>query len=385
MRGENIGVTYILVPVIETVERVCDLLLAEMTTGIQYISTESGVEMYPCEDNLAIMDQGVKGEVVSIQEKGENEYVVEFAIPADNINPQRGGIPNLLAVIAGEVFSFYCIERAGLVDVKLPDSYYEHYKGPQFGIRGIRELLDVYDRPLFGAIIKPNLGLTPEGAAAIVSILCRAGFDFVKDDEIMIDPRSCPLEERVGRIAEEIDKAKGTAKSRMLYFADVTSDYAELIGAAEAAIRAGADGVMIDPFPMGISAISALRSNISRPIYCHRVGYGLFCGNGNFSISYEVFSALFRMLGADFSHVGGISGKSKEGRTNVAHYLEILRGANSLRGTWPVVTGIHLGNVADYYQFYGNDVLFMDCVGIYKDVASSTQKLHSMKKEMGLQ
>ena len=26
-----------------------------------------------------------------------------------------------------------------------------------------------YDRPLFGAIIKPNLGLTPEGAAATVS------------------------------------------------------------------------------------------------------------------------------------------------------------------------------------------------------------------------
>lgn len=197
MSRENITVTYLLTPKIESIERAADLLLAEMTGGMQYISTRKGVEMYKCEDRLPYVDDSIKGDILSIEEEEENTYLVKLSFPATNLDPSLGGISNLWAMVAGEVFSLYFIDKAKFLELELPASFMNHYKGPQFGIDGIRELLKARNRPLMGAIIKPNLGLNPERTAGVVSILAKAGFDFVKDDEICINPNICPLEKRV--------------------------------------------------------------------------------------------------------------------------------------------------------------------------------------------
>ena len=73
-------------------------------------------------------------------------------------------------------------------------------------------------------------------------------------------------------------------------------------------------------------------------------------------------------------------------------YLSILRDkassstASSLTASvapaWPVVTGISLENMEDYHEFYGDDTLFMDHIDIYRDVASSTEKLDMLKEKL---
>jgi len=383
MSIESITVTYLLTPKVESIERVADLLLAEMTSGMQYVSTRKGVEMYKCEDRLPYIDGLVKGEILSIQKKENNSFLVKLSFPVTNLDPDLGGISNLWAMVAGEVFSLYFIERAKFLELELPPSFMNHYEGPQFGIDGIRELLQVRNRPLMGAIIKPNLGLNPERTAGVVSILAKAGFDFVKDDEICVNPDICPLEKRVKLVGETLDKIQERSGKKMLYMADVTSDFATLGKAAETAISAGAGGLMLDPFSIGLSSIDYLRKNFSCPIYVHRVGYGLFC-SGSLSISYEIFSKLFRMLGADFSHVGGIWGKSQEAKNKVSEYVDILRKPSSIKATWPVVSGISLENMAEYYHFYGDETLFLDHLDIYKDEQSSARKLRALKQEMGL-
>jgi len=384
MHQENFTVTYSLTPKVETIERVVSFLLAEMTSGIQYISTKGGIKMYRCEDTLSFVDESIKGEIISIEEKEDNEYIVKFSFPAFNINPARGGISVLMAMVAGEVFSFYFIKKARLLDIEFPKAFYDYYRGPQFGIKGIRDLLGVYNRPLLGAIIKPNLGLSPEKTAEVVLILGSAGFDFIKDDEIAVDSKLCPLDKRVQSVAKEVDKVEQKTARKLLYIANVTSDLANLGAGAEIAIKAGADGLLVDPFSMGMSSINYLRTNFSVPVYVHRVGYGLFCSSKDFSISYELFNKLFRMLGADFSHVGGIIGKTEKSKEEVKNYLTILRGYSSIKETFPVVTGIDLNNIRENYEFYGDDTLFMDCVGIYKDISTSTKKVNNLKKNMGL-
>ncbi len=159
--------------------------------------------------------------------------------------------------------------------------------------------------------------------------------------------------------------------------------FATLGKAAETAISSGAGGLMIDPFSIGLSSIDYLKRNFSCPIYVHRVGYGLFC-SGSLSISYEIFSMLFRMLGADFFHAGGIWGKSEQARNKVSEYVNILRKPSSIEATWPVVSGISLENMAEYHNFYGHDTLFLDHIDIYKDEESSSKKLRALKQEMGL-
>jgi len=383
LRQENITVTYQLTPKVESIHKAVDLLLAEMTSGMQYISTREGVERYKCEDKLPFIDGSIKGEILSIEEQDEGTYMIKLSFPATNLDPGLGGISNLWAMVAGEVFSLYFIGGAKFLELELPSSFVQHYKGPQFGIEGIRELLKVKDRPLIGAIIKPNLGLSPERTAEVVSILAKAGFDFVKDDEVCVNPDICSLKQRVKLVAQTLDKIQQQSGKKMLYMANVTSDFSTLGKAAEIAISSGANGLMIDPFCIGLSSIDYLRKNFSCPIYVHRVGYGLFC-SGNLSISYEIFTKLFRMLGADFSHVGGIWGKSEKAQKKVARYVDILRKPSSIRATWPVVSGISLENMAEYYDFYGDDTLFLDHIGIYKDEGSSAKKLKALKQKMGL-
>ena len=165
--------------------------------------------------------------------------------------------------------------------------------------------------------------------------------------------------------------------------ANVTSDFATLGRAASIAIEAGAGGLMLDPFSTGISAIDYLRREFAKPIYVHRVGYGLSCLSSDYSVSYAVYSRLFRLLGADFSHVGGIWGGSPDARAKTALYLDILKGDSfsplHFLETWPVVSGISLESMGEYYDFYGNDTMFLEHIDIYHDEGSARDKLRALK------
>ncbi|GAI73684.1 unnamed protein product, partial [marine sediment metagenome] len=92
MSIESITATYLLTPKVESIERAADLLLAEMTSGMQYVSTRKGVEMYKCEDRLPYIDGLVKGEILSIQKKENNSFLVKLSFPVTNLDPVLGGI-----------------------------------------------------------------------------------------------------------------------------------------------------------------------------------------------------------------------------------------------------------------------------------------------------
>jgi ribulose 1,5-bisphosphate carboxylase large subunit-like protein len=382
-RNGTIVATYELTPQVETIDRCVDLLLHEMTSGIQYYSTRNGAVMDRVCDHVPFVDESVRGEVVSVLGKEGGSYEVTFSLPAANVDARLGGLTNLWPIVAGEVFNFYFIREAHLLDLQLPHSFSRHYRGPAFGIRGIRARVNVDDAPLFGAIIKPNVGLDVERAAQAAAHLAEAGFDFVKDDEICVNPDLCPLAERVGRISRALDEAQQKTGRKMLYMANVTSDFAALEEAASTAVTAGAGGLMIDPFCTGLSAIDFLRRKFDVPIYVHRVGYGLHSLGRDYSVSYEVFTKLFRLLGADFSHVGGIWGGSANARQKVARYLSLLRnvepGDDAYRETWPVVSGISMESMGEYHGFYGNDTLFLEHIDIYRSVSAARDKLAALK------
>lgn len=143
---------------------------------------------------------------------------------------------------------------------------------------------------------------------------------------------------------------------------------------------------MLDPFCTGLSAVDYLRRNFPLPLYCHRVGYGLFTSGPSFSVSYELFSKLLRLLGADFSHVGGIWGGGADAVRKVTRYLEILRlpipGFPDCKETWPVVSGISMENMEEYYRFYGDDTLFLEHIDIYSDTDAARRKLEGLKSKL---
>ncbi len=73
----------------------------------------------------------------------------------------------------------------------------QSFKGPKYGIEGVRELTGVNDRPLVGTIIKPKLGLVTKDHAQVAYESWYGGCDVVKDDENLSSQRFNPFEERV--------------------------------------------------------------------------------------------------------------------------------------------------------------------------------------------
>ncbi|MCK4925342.1 MAG: hypothetical protein KAS61_10220, partial [Spirochaetes bacterium] len=236
MGSDNIVVQYRLSFQKETVQRSVELLLAEMTSGIQYVSTREGVQMDRVQDTVPYVDESVLGEVQTLEQLDDEEYRVAFALPAANLDTGLGGLTNLWPVVAGEVFNFHFIKHACLEELMLPASYESYYRGPGFGIRGVRNLVGVGEGPLFGSIIKPNIGLDPERSADVVRILSEAGFNFIKDDEICVNPSLCPLKERVKHISAALNAYREHTGRNVLYAANVTSDFSVLGKAAEIAL-----------------------------------------------------------------------------------------------------------------------------------------------------
>ena len=126
---------------------------------------------------------------------------VKIAFPQANVG---GNLTTLAATVGGNLFDIGQLTGLRLERIEVPASFRSRFPDPVKGISGTREILGVQDRPLFGTIIKPNLGLSPEDTAKLVAQLCRAGVDFIKDDEVCSNPDHAPLKERIKAVMAEI-------------------------------------------------------------------------------------------------------------------------------------------------------------------------------------
>ena len=78
--------------------------------------------------------------------------VVKIGYPVELF--ERGNMANILSSVAGNVFGLRALKNLRLSDVELPAELVKSFKGPKFGIVGVRELLGVFDRPLVGMLFR---------------------------------------------------------------------------------------------------------------------------------------------------------------------------------------------------------------------------------------
>ena len=91
--------------------------------------------------------------------------VIKIAYPIELF--EEGNIPNILSSIAGNVFGLKTLKNLRLLELKIPKKLLAGFKGPQYGITGIREVLKIPKRPLVGTIVKPKLGLNTKDHARV--------------------------------------------------------------------------------------------------------------------------------------------------------------------------------------------------------------------------
>jgi Ribulose bisphosphate carboxylase large chain, catalytic domain len=245
-------------------------------------------ELHPPEaaETLALIEsvgradgpQHVRGRVVGVR---SGRAVLEFPAATSDV-------PLLVSsIFAGEWADSAAFERCRVVAVDWPPGF---LPGPAF---------DAPEATLVGAIVKPSLGLSPQEFANVVAQLAAGGVDLVKDDELLANPESCPLEERV----------RAVASIGVRYAANVTGPTETLLARAARVVELGAGALMINAFAQGLDALRMLRdANFGVPIFAHRVGAALWARQPRFGVAPPVIAELTRLCGADYVQVGSFSG-----------------------------------------------------------------------------
>ncbi len=183
--------------------------------------------------------------------------VVKIAYPIELFEPAN--MPNILSSVAGNVFGLKALKNLRLLDIQMPKDLINSFKGPMFGIAGIRKLLKVPERPLVGTIIKPKLGLKTKDHAKVAYDAWSGGCDIVKDDENLSSQKFNPFEDRLSQTLESRDKAQQETGERKVYMVNITAETNLMLKRAEAVIAQGGEYVMVDILTTGWSALQTLR------------------------------------------------------------------------------------------------------------------------------
>jgi ribulose-bisphosphate carboxylase large chain len=234
---------------------------------------------------------------------------VTLSWPLDTLGPS---LPNLLATVAGNLFELKPVTGLRLLDIRLPHEFGAAYPGPRFGVAGTRRLAGVQGRPLIGTIIKPSVGLGPEATASLVDELCRAGIDFIKDDELQSDGPACPFDRRVEAVMRVInDHAQRTTK-KVMYAFNLTGDLDQMRRRHDTLLSHGATCMMASLNSVGLVGMIELARFAQLPIHAHRNGWGYLSRHPLLGWSYIAWQKIWRLAGADHMHVNGIGNKFAE-------------------------------------------------------------------------
>src|SRR4051794_6944825 len=290
------------------------------------------------------------------------EVVLSF--PALNVG---SSLSQLMTTVAGNLFELSPFSGLRLTDLTIPESFRAVYPGPQFGVPGTRELAGVQNRPLFGTIVKPSVGLSPEQTAALVETLVAAGLDFIKDDELIANPPYSPLTERVRAVMAVINAHAERTGKKVMYAFNISDDLDAMLRHHDAVLAAGGTCVMVNLLAVGLAGVIQLRRHSRLPIHGHRNGWGALSRHPLLGMDYRAFQKFWRVAGVDHLHVNGLHNKFCEpDESVVAAARECL---TPLLGGYTVMpvfsSGQWAGQIPETYAVLGSkDFLYLAGGGI---------------------
>lgn len=327
-----------------SMEKAAEAIAAEQSTG-----TWTGISTL----DRSIFD-GLGARITSID--GD---VITCEFPAEDFSIETGAVPQILSVIAGNLFGLGALKAVRLEDVTFPKSILEQFKGPKFGAEGIRKALKRPEEPLVGTIVKPKIGLSPEKTAEYVYEAGSGGLTNSKDDETLVDQSFCPIEDRTIRVVEALDRLEEEGRM-MMHAVNVSTRSDRIVELAEKVQGWGAREIMIDVITCGYGCLQALAEDpsIKVPIHVHRTMHGAFTKDPRHGINMLVLSKLVRMVGGDALHIGTLGvGKMAAGAHDDSNLKACLGDDVPYKTVMPVCSGgVHPSLVADIIARSGMDV-----------------------------
>ncbi|TCI70433.1 2,3-diketo-5-methylthiopentyl-1-phosphate enolase [Exiguobacterium sp. SH0S7] len=299
-----------------------------------------------------------RGEVVSTT---HTETTSRFTIryPLHNVTPDFSSI---LTTTFGKLS---LDDSVRLIDLTLPETLASEFPGAKFGVQGVRELLDVHDRPLVMSIFKGIIGRDLRFLEQQLRDQLAGGIDIVKDDEILYDNPLTPSLERAKIGAAVIQEQFKTTGKRSLYAITLSGPVFGLRDQALRLIEAGATALLFNVYTYGLDTLRELASDptINVPILAHPAFAGALTGSISHSL---LLGKLIRLAGADLtlfpSPYGSLATPPDEAFT-------IRDGSARPHWTKPILpvpsAGIHPGLIPDIIRDFGTDVVINAGGGIH--------------------
>jgi ribulose-bisphosphate carboxylase large chain len=344
---------------------------AEARTGARAICLEQTVE-FP-EDLIpipAIRDQ-IVGRVESLEPLGADRWEAVISYPVEVAGRELTQLVNCL-------FGNISLQPGiRLVRFDLAESLGQVYRGPRFGLAGLRTLLGIQDRPLLCTAIKP-MGLSPRELGDLAYRLARGGIDLIKDDHGLADQPFCPFDERVARCTEAVGRANRETGGHALYLPNVTAPAPEITPRARLAKTCGAGGLLFCPGLAGLDAMRALADDdaLALPILSHPAFQGSFTLHPDGGLAHGVlYGQLNRLAGADatiFPSYGGRFAFTQDECRDIT--AGATRPMGALKTNTPIPAGgMGLARVPELIRFYGRDC----CLLIGGDLHAQGQDLEA--------
>ncbi|MEA4911527.1 MAG: RuBisCO large subunit C-terminal-like domain-containing protein [Oscillospiraceae bacterium] len=226
---------------------------------------------------------------------GDRTYFITIAYPTVNFGPQ---FPMLFTTLLGNDASTSA--QVKLVELQLPEKFVAAFKGPKFGIEGLRKLTGVAEGPLLLNMIKPCTGLSPQQGAKIFYETALGGIDFIKDDELLGNPDFSSAAQRVREFNKASDAAYEKTGKHTIYICNVTDSAARIDDTVKAVQDAGAKMIMMCFSTVGYSLFRKISDQIDIPVMGHYAASGVSNEGINSGLSSQLSIGKFaRMAGSD--------------------------------------------------------------------------------------
>jgi len=285
------------------------------------------------------------------------EGKVRIAFPIANLNFEEDGISQILCHVAGGQVDILEVQKCHVLDINLPDHIEKSFAlKPAFGIDGFRKFNGVHDKPFFGGIIKPKVGMSPTVLLEAVKEMVHGGVNFIKEDELLANPSHCPLEERVPLITSWM---KENAPN-VIYAFCINGDSPYALERAKYVADHGGNAIHINVWS-GLGVYRAIRKqNPNLWIHFQKSGDKFFTDRRSpFHIYWPVICKIAGWSGADSIHAGMIGGYMNQDDQELNDALKVLWHYNIV----PALScGMHPGLV-DFVKESINSVDWMANVG----------------------
>lgn len=305
---------------------------------------------------------------------------VKVAYPPDLF--EAGNMPQVLSSIAGNVFGMKAVKNLRLEDVRWPREMIKSFKGPLFGIGGVREIFKVKERPLTATVVKPKVGMTSEEHAQAGYDAWVGGLDLLKDDENLSGQRFNQFERRMTKSFEMRDKAERETGEKKSYLINVTAETREMLRRVKLVKEQGGEYVMVDILTTGWAGVQSLRDeceDLKLAIHAHRAFHAAFTRKKEHGMSMLAVAKVARLVGVDQIHIGTVIGKLEATKEEVLTLEEeitkdVVEGDghtlpqdwHGIKPTFPVTSGgLHPGLIPEIIDLLGKNIVIQVGGGVW--------------------